>query len=255
MSSGFADFSDAQQYARHGRFVADLASPLVELLAPMPGERILDLGCGDGAFSMMVAAHGAEVTGVDRSPQLVAAARMRGIDALVGDACALDVGGGFDAVVSNAALHWMRPPDAVLRGVAAALRPGGRFAAEMGGKGNVAAVVTALVAVLERRGIDGVAAIPWYFPTVDDYRRRLEAHGFRVHDIALVPRPTPLPTGMAGWLETFASSFFARLPESERGDALRETIGLLAPSLRDDAGAWVADYVRLRFLARRDASA
>jgi SAM-dependent methyltransferase len=180
---------------------------------------------------------------------------MRGIDALVGDACALDVGGGFDAVVSNAALHWMRPPDAVLRGVAAALRPGGRFAAEMGGKGNVAAVVTALVAVLERRGIDGVAAIPWYFPTVDDYRRRLEAHGFRVHDIALVPRPTPLPTGMAGWLETFASSFFARLPESERGDALRETIGLLAPSLRDDAGAWVADYVRLRFLARRDASA
>jgi len=242
---------NADGYDRHGRFVAELASPLVDLLAPQPGERILDLGCGDGAFTAMVAASGADVTGVDASPELVAAARARSIRAQVGDGRALAFEGVFDAVVSNAALHWMGAPDLVLAGVARALRPGGRFVGEFGGKGNVAAIVTALVAVLNRRGVDGSAAMPWYFPTAGEYRARLEAHGFRVASLELVPRPTPLPTGIEGWLETFAAPFLTRLPEAERGAAASETIALLAPSLRDDAGAWTADYVRLRFLATR----
>jgi SAM-dependent methyltransferase len=169
----------------------------------------------------------------------------------VGDGRALAFDGAFDAVVSNAALHWMGAPDLVLAGVARALRSGGRLAGEFGGKGNVAALVTALIAVLDRRGVDGAAAMPWYFPTAAEYRARLEAHGFHVASIEIVPRPTPLPTGIEGWLETFAAPFLTRLPPAERGPAASEAIALLAPSLRDDAGAWTADYVRLRFLATR----
>ncbi|MBD5634372.1 MAG: methyltransferase domain-containing protein [Candidatus Eremiobacteraeota bacterium] len=253
--AGLEQTWDAAGYARHGRFVAELATGLVELLEPRAGERILDLGCGDGAFTRMVAESQANVLGIDSSPALVAAARAAGVRAELGDARALCFSRAFDAVVSNAALHWMGAPDAVLAGVAAALRPGGRFAGEFGGKGNVAAVVTALVAALDRRGVDGRAAIPWYFPTAAEYRARLEAHGFRVVTIALVPRPTPLATGLDAWLETFAAPFFARLPEGERLPARREVIALLAPSLQDDAGAWTADYVRLRFLAVLDDAA
>jgi trans-aconitate methyltransferase len=199
----------------------------------------------------MVAASGATVTGIDASPALVAAARTRGIDARVEDARELAYAAAFDAVVSNAALHWMLPPDSVLRGVSAALRPGGRFVAEFGGKGNVASIVTALVAVLDRRGVDGAAAIPWYFPTSADYAARLEEHGFTIERIALVPRPTPLATGMAAWLETFGGAFFSALPEHERAPAAAEAEALLAHALRDEAGNWTADYVRLRFRATK----
>jgi hypothetical protein len=120
---------------------------------------------------------------------------------------------------------------------------------EFGGHGNVAAVVTALLAVLARRGADGRAAHPWFFPTPDAYRARLEAHGFRVEAIELIPRPTPLPTGMEGWLETFAAPFLRALLEGERAAAAGEAVELLAPSLRDERGGWTADYVRLRFRA------
>jgi trans-aconitate methyltransferase len=240
---------NAERYARNARFVADLGEPLLALLAPRPGERVLDLGCGDGAFTERIAASGADVTGFDSSPELLAAARSRGLRAVLGDGRNLAFDRQFDAVVSNAALHWMGEPDAVLRGVARALVPGGRFAGEFGGKGNVAAIVTALLAVLARRGVDGRSSLPWYFPTVAEYRSRLETSGFTVEEIELVPRPTPLQTGIAGWLETFAQPFFSRLPRSEHAGATAEAIDLLAPSLRDDSGAWTADYVRLRFLA------
>jgi trans-aconitate methyltransferase len=246
---------NAEGYGRHARFVADLATDLIELVAPRAGERILDLGCGDGAFSGMVAASGADVVGLDSSPELVSAARARGLRAEVGDGRDLRYERVFDAVVSNAALHWMGEPDAVLAGVARALKSGGRFAAEFGGKGNVAAIVTALLAVLDRRGVAraaGSAALPWYFPTAAEYRARLEAHGFAVASIVLVARPTLLPTGLDGWLETFGAPFLQRLPREERAEALREASSLLAPSLRDDSGTWIADYVRLRFLAVLD---
>jgi SAM-dependent methyltransferase len=142
-----------------------------------------------------------------------------------------------------------RDPQEVIAGVARALRPGGRFVGEMGGHGNVAAIVTALLAVLERRGIDGRPAHPWYFPTPAAYRARLERQGFTVETIELIPRPTPLPTGMAGWSETFAEPLFKLLPEAERTAARDEMVELLATSLCDETGAWAADYVRLRFRA------
>lgn len=240
---------DAEHYARHARFVSDLGAPVLELLAPQPGERILDLGCGDGALTVKLVAAGANVVGVDGSPGMVAAAQARGLDARLMDGRQLAFAAEFDAVFSNAALHWMPQPDAVLGGVARALQPGGRFVGEFGGHGNVAAIVVALLAVLARRGIDGRTLHPWYYPTAEEYRARLEAHGFAVRHIALLPRPTPLPTGMAAWLATFAGPFLAALPEADRTAARDEAVTLLQPALCDAAGQWMADYVRLRFAA------
>jgi SAM-dependent methyltransferase len=241
---------EAQRYARNARFVADLGQPVVELLAPRAGERILDLGCGDGALTRRLAELGCSVVGVDAGPDMIRAARALGLDARVVDGHALPFEREFDAVFSNAALHWMkRDPQAVIAGVARALRPGGRFVGEMGGQGNVAAITVALLAVLERRGLDGRAVHPWYFPTPAAYRARLERQAFVVETIELLPRLTPLPTGMSGWLETFAEPFFKLLPEADRASAKEEAVELLATSLRDEAGAWTADYVRLRFRA------
>src|SRR5215469_15085051 len=156
----------------------------------------------------------------------------------------------FDAVFSNAALHWMKAdPDAVIAGVARALKPRGRFVAEMGGHGCVAAITVALVAVMARYGFDIRPTLPWYFPTVDDYRPRLERKGFSVNYIELIPRPTPLPTNMAGWLDVFAASFFARLPIEQRVAARDEVIELLRLVLCDEQGRWTGDYIRLRFAA------
>ncbi|UEM22442.1 class I SAM-dependent methyltransferase [Skermanella mucosa] len=242
---------DACGYAENARFVADLGLPVVDLLAPRPGERILDLGCGDGALTEKLAAAGCRVVGVDASPELTVAARARGIEVHLMDGHALAVGGGFDAVFSNAALHWMLRPDDVIAGVWNALRPGGRFVGEFGGAGNVARIVDALEAALDRRGIDGKAANPWFFPTPADYAARLAAAGFQVRSCELIERPTPLPTGMAGWLATFAGSFLAAVPEGERSAVLNEVMAAIAPHLLKSDGTWYADYVRLRFAADR----
>ncbi len=244
---------DPERYARNARFVADLGAPLVELLAPRPGEAILDLGCGDGALTEALVARGAVVVGVDGSAEQVAAARARGLDARQADGEALEFEAAFDAVFSNAALHWMRKADAVIDGVWRALRPGGRFVAEMGGAGNVAGIRAALLAVLDRRGIDGEAANPWYFPTPEDYRRRLEARGFEVRSIALIDRPTPLPGAMADWLETFAETFLKQVPPGARAELAAEVSEALRPTHCDAEGRWTADYVRLRFSAQKPA--
>ena len=240
---------DPERYDRNVRFVSDLGAPVVALLAPQPGERILDLGCGDGVLTQALVAAGAEVVGIDASPELIAAARERGLDASVGDGQALEFEAEFDAVFSNAALHWMTDPDAVLDGIKRALKPGGRFVAEMGGFANVAAAVVALTAALEARGIDGRQGNPWYFPSADEYRHKLEARGFGVEDIALIARPTPLPGHLSGWLETFAESFFQLVDASERRAMEADVVRLLAPVLCDGEGKWTVDYVRLRFRA------
>jgi SAM-dependent methyltransferase len=243
---------DAEAYGQNGAFVHELAGGVLEWLAARPGERILDLGCGDGQLTLRVAAAGAEVTGVDASPQMAAAARARGVDVVEGNAELLPFADrAFDAVFSNAVLHWVRDHDAMLAQVRRVLKPGGRFAAEMGGHGNVAAIRVALRAVLARHGCGGLEDGVNYYPTTDAYTQRLERHGFRVERMALIPRPTPLTeSGMAGWLRTFRGGVLGALPESMRETVVDETIALLAPALRDEAGNWIADYVRLRFMAR-----
>ncbi|MDQ2930580.1 MAG: methyltransferase domain-containing protein [Gemmatimonadota bacterium] len=240
----------AERYARNARFVAELGEPVVDWLDPKPSERVLDVGCGDGALTASIVARGAAVVGIDASTSLVAAARGRGIDARVIDAYALPFHAEFDAAFSNAALHWMRDPDRALAGIRRALKPLGRFVGEMGAQGNVAAICTAILAVLRAHDIDGEARWPWYFPSPAEYAERLETHGFAVLRMELIPRPTPLPTGMRGWLDTFAHPFLVGVVGEQREAMLEEMTSLLAPSLRGRDGEWTADYVRLRFAAQ-----
>ena len=232
-------------YDTHARFVSTLGAGVQEWLDVKAGERVLDLGCGDGALTAELAEQGAEVVGVDSSPEFVASARERGLDVRLMDGQALDFEHEFDAVFSNAALHWMTDPQAVVSGVARSLKHGGRFVAEFGGHGNVAAILTALRAVAANRGGDMALAFCWFFPTCDEYSDLLVQSGFTVRRIELIPRPTVLPTDIAGWLLTFRAPFFAQFG-SEADDALHEVVELLQPSLCDTKGKWTADYMRLR---------
>jgi SAM-dependent methyltransferase len=249
-SSAQAQTWCAEEYAHHAAFVPALGAPLIDRLNPHSGERILDLGCGDGTLTEQIAARGCTVVGIDASPDMVAAAKRRGLDARLISADALPFAAEFDGVFSNAVLHWIKNADAVIAGVFRALKPSGRFIGEFGGHTNIAAISVALRAVLPGYGID--APSDWYYPTAADYRERLQRAGFIVEDIALVPRPTPLPTGMAGWLETFRGTILDALPPDRRQTAKDEVIELLRPSLCDERGQWTADYVRLRFAARRE---
>ena len=223
---------------------------MLDWLAPQPGERILDLGCGDGQLTAKLVAAGAQVIGVDASEAMAATARARGIDARVCNAEALPFEHEFDAVFSNAALHWVREQDAMLAGVRRALKPRGRFVAEMGGHGNVAAILVALMAVLERHGLAELENGVNYYPTAEGYAARLSAHGFAVETIQIIPRPTPLATGMRAWLTTFRSGVIEAVPEALRSTVLDETVALLKPVLCDERGNWTGDYIRLRFIAR-----
>jgi len=241
----------ARRYAKTAHFVPELGAAVLDLLAPYPGERVLDLGCGDGVLTERIVASGAAVVAVDAAPDMVAAARVRGIDARVMRGQDLTFEREFDAVFSNAALHWMRPPEAVLSGVRRALKPGGRFVGEMGGHNNTAAIIVALSAVLGRRGLDAHQLSPWYFPSAGAYREKLEAAGFSVEDIRIIPRPTALPTSIEPWLDTFGEAFFGALLEPDRLAARAEVANLLRPVLVDETGTWIADYVRLRFRATR----
>ena len=234
---------NAQGYAQNAGFVPALGEPVLELLASAPGEWILDLGCGDGVLTKKLVEGGANVIGVDHSPEMIAAARALGLDVRMADAAALPFENEFDAVFTNATLHWVKAhPEAPVAGAFRALKPGGRFVGEFGGHGCVAAVVVALLAELERRGAtDAASRIPWYFPTAEEYRARLEGAGFHADYVAVIPRPTPLPTGMRGWLETFANRFCDALPASQRDQYLSDVTARLAPVLRDDQGRWTAD--------------
>lgn len=241
-------------YTTNADFVAELGAPLIDLLGDLRGKRVLDLGCGDGALTLKLKEGGADVTGVDASPEMIDAARGRGLQAMVVDGRRLGEAGlvpGFDHVFTNAAMHWMDDHPAVVSGVARLVKPGGKFVGELGGLGNVASISLALGQALNRRGIDARPIYPWNFACPKAFAKQLEAAGFRVDTIIHFPRPTPLPTDMVGWLRTFAGAFLNALPEQDHTMFLQETADLLAPHWKDSEGRWTADYVRLRFSATK----
>lgn len=242
-----------EQYAKNARFVSELGVSVVKLLSPKVDERILDLGCGDGDLTVKLCEFGCTLVGVDSSENMVLAAKSLGLEAYVMNGEQLKFSNEFDAVFSNAALHWMKSPEKVITGVWEALKPGGRFVAEFGGYGNVSTIVSELeAALLSRHGT--IVASPWYFPRAEEYKALLEANGFVVESIALIPRPTLLPSDVSGWLKTFAKAYIYALPATERKLFIREVVNSLKPKFCDENGNWTADYVRLRFSATKPIS-
>ena len=243
-------------YQANAAFVPAMGVPVLALLAPLPGERILDLGCGDGVLTERIAAFGAEPIGVDASPEMAAAARTRGLDAPLADGETLQFHGEFDAAFSNAALHWMMGKAAVAAGVFRALKPGGRFVGEMGGTGNVAAIWQAMGEELAARGLPVRAQreTHWY-PSVEEFAAVYESAGFVQVAAQLIPRPTPLPTGVTGWIRTFRHGLLdaENIPEAEQAAIADSVERRLEPLLRQPDGTWIADYVRLRFTMRKPA--
>jgi SAM-dependent methyltransferase len=242
-----------EDYASNAAFVPALGAAALELLDPKPGEAILDLGCGDGVLTEKIVEAGAKVIGVDASEEMIAVAKGRGIDAYVADAQALDFDSQFDAVFSNAALHWMLDPEAVANGVFRALVPGGRFVGEMGGEGNIAILRAGIREELTERGYPVPPADPQWYPSVEEFSRIYGHAGFVEIEANIIPRETDLPNGVAAWVRTFRTGWMdaARVPEDEQAGVAAAVERRLAPRLQRPDESWFADYIRLRFTMRK----
>jgi SAM-dependent methyltransferase len=236
---------DAADYARVGGFVAELGEAALDLLDPQPGEHILDVGCGDGTLTLKIKEAGADVVGIDNSLSMVAAAKARGLDARLMDAAQLKFGEAFDAAFSNATLHWVLDKERAARAIWFALKPGGRFAGEMGGDGNLARLREALDDVLVARGFGPPTYAANWYPSVEEFAAVYEQAGFKDVDARLIERPTELEHGVAAWVTTFRKGWLDRagVPEDERQG--------IAEAVADRVGSNVADYVRLRFIMRK----
>ncbi len=236
---------------RHS-FVWQLGQGVLELLSPQAGERILDLGCGPGQLTQQIAGAGADVTGLDASPEMIGQARQNypALKFVLAAAAAMQFSGEFDAIFSNAALHWMLDAAAVVRAMWRALKPGGRLVAEMGGKGNIRRIQEALHSVLPRYTSGQSLPARTYFPSLSEYSALLEAAGFEVRMAQLFDRPTPLEGehGMSNWLRQFSWYSFEPLPPAKREEALAEVVEHLRASQYRN-GRWSADYRRLRIVA------
>ena len=241
------------QYDRAGAFVPKLAADLIELLAPQPGERVLDLGSGTGELTAQLAERGARPLGLDASSEMVAAAALKypNLTFVVGDGQELTYAAEFDAVFSNATLHWMPRADDVALGVARALKPGGRFVAEFGGARCVQTVRNAVEAELRALGFEGYATPAWFFPTVPQYARVLEQAGLFVRSALWFERPTRLEgkSGLSNWLELFCLPLLRALGD-RRDELVAGVEGRCHEQLFHD-GAWWLDYTRLRVVATK----
>lgn len=242
---------------RHA-FVSQYGEEMLTLLALQPGERILDLGCGTGHLAHKITVAGASVIGMDSSPEMVAQAQHNypELTFIVGRGEDFTFDEPFDAVFSNAALHWMKDAESVVKCIRAALKPGGRFVAEFGGKTNIEQIYTALVAAIEAAGQPPPAENPWYFPSIGEYAALLEQQGFFVKYAALFERPTPLEgeEGLRNWLRMFADHILKTLPPHTHESIAAGVEQRLRPTLYRD-GLWTADYVRLRVIAVRKEAA
>jgi trans-aconitate 2-methyltransferase len=244
---------DTGLYDDKHSFVWKYGASLIDLLRPRASERVLDLGCGTGHLTARIAEAGAKVVGIDASPEMIAEARrlFPNIVFEVADARDFAFDEPFDAVFSNAVLHWVKPPEEAVACVRRALGPGGRFVAEFGGRGNVTAIVGALDTASRAIGL-GAWEHPWYYPSIGEYAPLLERAGLEVNDSALFDRPTPLEgtDGLRHWVEMFARDLVARVPAEAREPFFRHVEEAARPRLHRD-GTWFADYRRLRVVARR----
>ncbi|MBD2728492.1 methyltransferase domain-containing protein [Nostoc sp. FACHB-892] len=246
------DWNTALYQDKHA-FVWQYGEDLLKFLNPKPGELILDLGCGTGQLTEKIAQAGAEVLGVDHAPAMIEKARQNypHICFDVADARNFRVDKPLDAVFSNAVLHWVKEADSAIASIHQALKPGGRFVAEFGGKGNVQAIATALESALEALNISAQALNPWYFPSIGEYASLLEQQGFDVIHAMLFARPTPLAegeAGMANWIQMFASAFLVGLTDEQQIQVIRVVNEYLKPTLYQQ-GIWTADYRRIRIVA------
>jgi trans-aconitate methyltransferase len=238
---------DAADYARVGAFVAELGGAALDLLDPKPGERILDVGCGEGTLTRKITERGATVLGIDNSPEMISAARAKGVDALMLAAEDMQFFAEFDAAFSNATLHWVLHKEQAARAILRALKPGARFAGELGGEGNIARLREALDTELVIRGyVPPVESSNWY-PSPEEFADVYEGAGFREVDARLIERPTPLDHGVDQWVTTFRKGWLDRagVPDEERA--------AIGAAVADRVGSNVADYVRLRFIMRKPA--
>ena len=242
-----------ETYLRHGVFVSLLGEPVVQVLNPKEGEKILDVGCGEGILTEKIIESGADVLGIDNSAELIEGAQTRGIKVAAIDALEMTFDEEFDAVFSNAAMHWMSPLSKVFEKVFQALKPGGRFVCEMGGAGNIQSIRMALYNALTKRGYDPTLYDPWSYLGDSSAKMMLERAGFEVRNCTLIRRPTELAGDIGPWLETFAGSFMQVIPDEMHEQVIDEIRDHLQPTLFDPHNKWVADYVRLRFKAVKPA--
>ena len=242
---------DVGRYEGNHSYVWQLGADLIDLLAPQPGERILDLGCGTGHLTSTIACRGAHVVGLDSSPEMIGQARQNypALQFCLANAANFTLPNQFDAAFSNAALHWVKDADGVARSLAKALRPGGRFVAEFGGHGNIRTILEALRDVL---GPDADELCPWTFRTIGEYSTILEKHGLEVRQAWLFDRPTLIEgeNAMKDWLEMFASRLFDDFVPNAAQEKQAEVIARLRPKLFHH-GVWTLDYRRLRLVAIR----
>jgi 2-isopropylmalate synthase len=242
---------NADKYRKHAGFVSDLATPVVELLNPKEGEKILDIGCGDGILSLTIEKYGTEVVGIDLSENMVAKARENGLDARVMSVTDMPFDREFDAVFSNAMLHWVKEPKLAVESIARALKSNGRFIAEFGGYGNISSIIKAMKEVFQKHPEYGEIDDFWYFPTTKEYRSILKEYGFEVRYIELIPRPTPIDD-ISNWLMIFTNGFTKHLSDSEHMEFRDEVRELLKETNYSQKEGWMADYVRIRIEAYKE---